>query len=238
MRHLLSVRLRTRSPGDGRERQEESMAEMRIKTMVLGAVQTNCYLIYDEETRRGFLVDPADESEKIEAVCTGLGVKPEAILLTHGHGDHILAAEDLKKKYGIPVLAGAGERELMADPSLNLSAALGMGSVALRADRELKNGEELEVAGFRLKVLETPGHTRGSVCYLDEAEKVLISGDTLFEESLGRTDFPTGSVREIVDSISGVLFALPEDTMVYPGHGNPTTIGHEKVYNPVAMYRR
>lgn len=214
------------------------MAEMRIKTMVLGAVQTNCYLIYDNETGRGFVVDPADESETIERACAGLGVKPEAVLLTHGHGDHILAAEDLRKKYGIPVLAGEQERELLADPSLNLSAALGMGSVALRADREVRDGEELELAGFRLKVLATPGHTKGSVCYLDEGEKVLFSGDTLFEESLGRTDFPTGSVKEIVDSISRVLFALPEEIMVYPGHGEPTTIGHEKVYNPVAMYRR
>ncbi len=214
------------------------MAEMRIKTMVLGPVQTNCYLIYDDETKRGFLVDPADQSETIERACTGLGVKPEAILLTHGHGDHILAAEDLRKKYGIPVLAGERERELLADPSLNLSAALGLGSVGLRADREVKDGEELELAGFRLKVLATPGHTKGSVCYLDEREKVLISGDTLFEESLGRTDFPTGSIKEIVDSISRVLFSLPEEIMVYPGHGDPTTIGHEKAYNPVAMYRR
>lgn len=214
------------------------MAEMRIKTMVLGPVQTNCYLIYDDETKRGFLVDPADQSETIERACTGLGVKPEAILLTHGHGDHILAAEDLRKKYGIPVLAGERERELLADPSLNLSAALGLGSVGLRADREVKDGEELELAGFRLKVLATPGHTKGSVCYLDEREKVLISGDTLFEESLGRTDFPTGSTKEIVDSISRVLFSLPEEIMVYPGHGDPTTIGHEKAYNPVAMYRR
>ncbi len=214
------------------------MAEMRIKTMVLGSVQTNCYLIYDNETKRGFLVDPADESGTIERACAGLGVKPEAILLTHGHGDHILAAEELKKKYGIPILAGEEERELLADPALNLSAALGMGSVGLRADRELRNGEELELAGFSLKVLATPGHTKGSVCYLDEKEKVLLSGDTLFEESLGRTDFPTGSTKEIVESISRVLFTLPEDIMVYPGHGDPTTIGHEKVYNPVAMYRR
>ena len=102
----------------------------------------------------------------------------------------------------------------------------------------MRDGETLEFAGFRFRVLATPGHTSGSVCYLAEGEDALFAGDTLFEESLGRTDFPTGSVQEIVASISQVLFALPEDTMVYPGHGNPTTIGHEKRYNPVAIYRR
>ena len=138
----------------------------------------------------------------------------------------------------MPIVAAETERALLADPALNLSVALGMPSTSLRADREVRDGETLELAGFRFRVLATPGHTSGSVCYLAEGEDALFAGDTLFEESLGRTDFPTGSVQEIVASISQVLFALPEDTMVYPGHGNPTTIGHEKRYNPVAIYRR
>lgn len=214
------------------------MSDMRIKTMVLGSVQTNCYIVYHEETKAAVIIDPADGSSAIQAACTGLGVKPEAILLTHGHGDHILAAEDLKKAYSVPIVAAETERALLADPALNLSVALGMPSTSLRADREVRDGETLELAGFRFRVLATPGHTSGSVCYLAEGEDALFAGDTLFGESLGRTDFPTGSVQEIVASISQVLFALPEDTMVYPGHGNPTTIGHEKRYNPVAIYRR
>ena len=214
------------------------MSDMRIKTMVLGSVQTNCYIVYHEETKAAVIIDPADGSSAIQAACTGLGVKPEAILLTHGHGDHILAAEDLKKAYSVRIVAAETERALLADPALNLSVALGMPSTSLRADREVRDGETLEFAGFRFRVLATPGHTSGSVCYLAEGEDALFAGDTLFEESLGRTDFPTGSVQEIVASISQVLFALPEDTMVYPGHGNPTTIGHEKRYNPVAIYRR
>ena len=136
------------------------------------------------------------------------------------------------------MIASETERELLADPSLNLSLALGMPRTSLKADREVRDGEVVEAAGFHFQVIATPGHTKGSVCYLEKEEKVLFSGDTLFEQSLGRTDFPTGSAKEIVESITGKLFALPDDTMVYPGHGDPTVIGREKQYNPVARYRR
>lgn len=214
------------------------MSEMRIKTMVLGGVQTNCYLVYHEKTKAGVIIDPAAQPDRIDQMCLELGIKPEALLLTHGHGDHIMAVEKLKSRYQIPVIAGEKERNLLADPSKNLSAALGMPSVSLKADREVTDGEILVLAGFQFQVLATPGHTAGSVCYLEPEEGVLFSGDTLFEESLGRTDFPTGNMQQIVASIAEKLFVLPEDIMVYPGHGNPTTIGHEKTYNPVAIYRR
>lgn len=214
------------------------MSEMRIKTMVLGGVQTNCYLVYHEKTKAGVIIDPAAQPDRIDQMCLELGIKPEALLLTHGHGDHIMAVEKLKSRYQIPVIAGDKERDLLADPSKNLSTALGMPSVSLKADREVTDGEILVLAGFQFQVLATPGHTAGSVCYLEPEEGVLFSGDTLFEESLGRTDFPTGNMQQIVASIAEKLFVLPEDIMVYPGHGNPTTIGHEKTYNPVAIYRR
>ncbi len=212
--------------------------DIRIKTMVLGHVQTNCYLVYREGSGRGVIIDPADDGPAISAACREAGVTPEAILLTHGHGDHILAADGLRKEWGVPVIASEAERALLADPSLNLSLALGMPRTSLKADREVKDGDVVEAAGFRFQVIATPGHTKGSVCYLEKEEEVLFSGDTLFEESLGRTDFPTGSTKEIVESITGRLFALPDDIMVYPGHGNPTVIGREKQYNPAVMYRR
>ena len=127
---------------------------------------------------------------------------------------------------------------MLQDPSLNLSGTFGGDQIGLEADYLLRDGEELDLIGFRWKVIFTPGHTAGSVCYLVGSEGVLISGDTLFADSLGRTDLPTASSSAIVKSILERLFVLPEDTMVYPGHGDPTTIGHEKQYNPVAVYNR
>lgn len=212
--------------------------DMRIKTMMLGPIQTNCYLVYHETTKKGIIIDPADWATAIVQECRENGVEPEAILLTHGHGDHTQAADALRKQFGIPLIAAADEEKLLGDPSLNLTAMMGMSLTSLRADRLVRDGDVLELAGFRLRVIATPGHTAGSVCYLAEGEEALFSGDTLFEGSYGRTDFPTGSGRSLAESILKKLFALPDDTMVYPGHGAPTTIGGEKQGNPIFMYRR
>ena len=166
--------------------------DMRIKTMMLGPIQTNCYLVYHETTKKGIIIDPADWATAIVQECRENGVEPEAILLTHGHGDHTQAADALRKQFGIPLIAAADEEKLLGDPSLNLTAMMGMSLTSLRADRLVRDGDVLELAGFRLRVIATPGHTAGSVCYLAEGEEALFSGDTLFEGSYGRTDFPTG----------------------------------------------
>ncbi|MFR5602182.1 MAG: MBL fold metallo-hydrolase [Lachnospiraceae bacterium] len=213
------------------------MSGFRIKTIVLGAVSTNCYLVYGEEKKDAVIVDPADNAPYIIQQCVGSGLKPQAILLTHGHFDHIMAATELREHYGCPIYASAKEAAMLADYSLNLSGSCGTDQIGLEADFWLRDGEELSLAGFGWKVLETPGHTSGSVCYYIPEEEVLISGDTLFEESLGRTDLPTGNTAAIIRSIINVLFPLPDETMVYPGHGSPTSIGHEKQYNPVAAYQ-
>lgn len=213
-----------------------SHTDLRIKTFVLGQVGTNCYLIYREGGAQALIIDPADDADYILNQCRELGVSPMAILLTHGHFDHVLAVEDLCRTFKIPVYAGKKEGPLLENPSLNLSGGYGE-PLNIHTDVPVSDGDDLKLIGIHIKVLETPGHTAGSVCYWIEEEEVLISGDTLFEESLGRTDFPTGNTAEIVKSIKGRLFSLPEDTVVYPGHGNPTTIGHEKQYNPVAHYR-
>lgn len=213
------------------------MSEFRIRTCTVGQMGTNCYIVYREDWKRGVIVDPGDNGKYILNMCRELGVTPEAVVLTHGHFDHISAVEEIRRAFaGIDVYAAEKEAGLLEDPGLNLSAAFGTG-ISVRATRLMRDGDILELAGLRWKVMETPGHTAGSVCFLMEGEEVVISGDTLFAESLGRTDFPTGSAAEIVKSITGRLFVLPEDTMVYPGHGEATTIGHEKMYNPVAFYK-
>jgi glyoxylase-like metal-dependent hydrolase (beta-lactamase superfamily II) len=220
-------------------RQEDrEMSDFRIRNMILGDVSTNCYIIFHASSHRAVIVDPADNAPYIMKKCKELDVVPEAILLTHGHFDHILAVKDVKNAYGCKVYVGREDERMLEDPSLNLSGTLGTDQQSFSADELVRDGQVLSLIGFDFRVIETPGHTSGSVCYYVESEGVLISGDTLFEGSLGRTDLPTGSSRQIVDSILQKLLVLPEDTMVYPGHGGETTIQFEKRYNPVVAYAR
>ncbi|MDR2025348.1 MAG: MBL fold metallo-hydrolase [Hungatella sp.] len=213
------------------------MSDFRIKTFPVGQIGTNCYVIYRESLKKAVIVDPGADGAHILEVCRELSLVPEAILLTHGHFDHILAVKDLKEAFPeIKIYAGEREKEMLADPSVNLSSSFGK-AYTVHADRYEEDGAILSLAGMTFQVLFTPGHTSGSVCYLIESENILISGDTLFLESLGRTDFPTGNQSMILNSIKERLFVLPDHTLVYPGHGEATTIGHEKVYNPVASYR-
>ncbi len=214
------------------------MSNFRIRTCTVGMVGTNCYLVYREYLKKAVIVDPGDNGAHILNKCREYGIIPEAIVLTHGHFDHILAVEEIRRAFQeITVYAAEKEAKLLGDPRLNMTGSYGTG-FSLRPDRLVKDGDVLELAGLKWQVIETPGHTTGSMCLWIEEEDVLISGDTLFAESLGRTDFPTGSSADIIRSIKERLFVLPEDTMVYPGHGEPTTIRHEKAHNPVAFYNR
>lgn len=213
------------------------MSDMRVKTCVLGAVSTNCYLVYNEGTKKAVIVDPADNAQFILNKCNELGITPEAILLTHGHFDHIMAGEDVRRSFHIKIYASETEDAMLSDSGLNLSGGWAGKQTSFHADVLLKDGDELELIGFRWKVIETPGHTTGSVCYYVPEEEVVFSGDTLFCESYGRTDLPTGSSSQMVSSLLDKVFALPDDTMAYPGHGDTTTIGYEKKNNPIAFYR-
>ena len=159
---------------------------------------------------------------------------PVAILLTHGHFDHADGVEDLKKQFDtdIPVYACEEEKETLADPVVNLSGMMGRGAKTYHADFFVKDEETLSLAGFTVKVLFTPGHTPGGCCFYLPQQKILFSGDSLFCGSIGRTDFPRGSMAELVRSVKEKLLTLPEEVTVYAGHNESTTIGDEKRYNP------
>lgn len=205
----------------------------RIEQMILGMVSTNTWFLMNEENKELLIIDPADETERIQVKISQMGGIPRAVLLTHGHFDHMMAAGDLRKTYRIPVYAYESEKALLENPRANLSGAWSSPHV-LTADQWVKEGEELNLAGMKLQVFYTPGHTAGSCCYYLQEEKVLFSGDTLFAGSVGRTDFPTSSTRDIRESLHRLLEELPEETRVCPGHNEETTIGYEKRYNPFA----
>ena len=209
------------------------MAELKLYKTVLGPVQTNVYYIRNAENDEVIIVDPADSSEEIFANIDDIGGKPVAVYLTHGHHDHILAAKDVREKYGIPIIAHEEEKKVLEEARYNMSAFYGVPFV-LTPDILVKDGDELDYAGFSCKVLHTPGHTWGSCCYYFPEEKLLISGDTLFQFSFGRTDFETSSHPDMVKSIHRLLTELPDDVTACPGHMGYTTIEAEKRYNPLA----
>lgn len=220
------------------------MAEIKIGRMVLGVCQTNCYFLYRTGAAEAIVVDPAENGDKIASALERNGFRVAGILITHGHFDHILGCEALKKAANkvaaengeepVKVYACAAEKELLADERLNLSRGMNT-PYAMEADVLVKEGDEITIAGMTCRVIETPGHTVGGCCYYFEEAGLLISGDTLFQESVGRTDFPTGSMSTLVRSIKDKLFPLPDTTQVYPGHGDSTTIGNEKKYNPFCV---
>lgn len=200
---------------------------MKISCLQTGPLAVNTWLVGEEG--RGFVVDPGGDPQKILRRAREEGVTLEWILLTHAHFDHILGAEGLKEA-GLKLAISAAEAPALSSSLLSLCGVAGVRLPCLKADRTLSGGEEGEFAGIRVKTLLTPGHTAGSCCYL--VGDALFSGDTLFQGSYGRTDFPGGSAEGLRRSI-GALFALPGDLRVCPGHGEETTLAEERLTNPI-----
>ncbi|MDO5574225.1 MAG: MBL fold metallo-hydrolase [bacterium] len=207
------------------------MSELKVGRLVLGMVSTNCYFIYRAEDKKAIVIDPADSGEYLYQKLKDNGICVAAIFLTHGHFDHILGCNELRKLSGARVYACDAEKDVCEDTHNNCTDQIGR-LYTVVADEYIKDGEELDVAGMKCRLLHTPGHTKGSCCYYFEEDGVLISGDTLFAGSVGRADLPTGSEGTLIRSIQNKLSGLPGTVKVYPGHGDATTIEYESKYNP------
>jgi len=203
---------------------------MIIKTAPLGDLGANFYMLVDEASSEMLVVDPGARCDIIEKMIVDSGYTLRYIVLTHAHVDHIGALDDLKAKYDVPVVIHKDDASALNDDSLSLCSALRVPVPKTKADMEVTENDTLTLGETCIKFIHTPGYTKGSMCIL--AENILITGDTLFQLSVGRTDFPGGSFKELESSIIDKLYSLPKDTKVYPGHGNSTTILYESQNNP------
>lgn len=204
---------------------------MVIKSFLSGPLSVNCYVAADEETKKAFIVDPGGHNVDMVNYCKENHYHVEYIILTHGHGDHIGGVAATKKEFpDAKLVACVHEKMMLADPNLNMSLLTCGTPIALAMNHYVGDGEVLQVGNMELKFLHTPGHTPGGMCIV--TGNVVFSGDTLFQQSIGRTDFPGSSYPAIKESIEKKLYTLPDNTTVLPGHMGSTTIGYEKENNP------
>ena len=205
---------------------------MRITNLPSGMLSVNTYLAVDEETNKGIIVDPGGYNKALTNAVAENGTDIEYITITHGHSDHICGVNEHKEEFpNAKVVAYKDEEPMLLSPDMNQSIAFGQ-PYTVKADILVSDGDELDFGNLTMKFMHTPGHTKGGMCIYIEKANVLFSGDTLFCQSIGRTDFPGGSYAEITDSIRNKLFKLPDETNVFPGHMGTTTIGFEKENNP------
>lgn len=201
----------------------------RLKIYTWIGEETNCYIIFDQKSKETMVIDPAGDVDRIIELINILKGKLKYIYLTHCHGDHIGGVTSLKDKMGGKILIHRDDSEGLNDKKVNLTEYLdGFSEIELEADSRVDDGDLIHIGEIELKVIHTPGHTKGSSCLYIENQKLLISGDTLFRGTWGRTDLPTSDFKQIINSITKKLMILPEDTIVYPGHGKSTMIGNEK----------
>ncbi|AHF07462.1 MBL fold metallo-hydrolase [Desulfitobacterium metallireducens] len=204
-----------------------------IESGAMGIMGANCYIMSCPETKKAVVIDPGAEGDKIYHWVLEKGYHVEFILLTHGHFDHIGAVEELRNALKAKVGIHAGDADMLTEGRKNLSSISGSLNSSIQtkpADFLLEDGQTILIGNMTVRVIATPGHTLGGVCFL--TSEGLISGDTLFQGSIGRTDFPGGSLEQLLDGIKQKLLVLPEETQVFPGHGEATTIGREKRSNP------
>lgn len=195
---------------------------MQVKKVVVGPYAENTYILVHDETKEAIIIDPGDEAESLKKYIRDLHVNLKYILLTHGHVDHVGAVDSLRDTYGIPAYISKVDMNYIEKKKMTFGPMR-------RADFFLKEGDELYFGEKKITILETPGHSKGSLSFLIGG--ILFSGDVLFQNSIGRTDLPGGDFAELIDSIKTKLFALPEKTQVMPGHGSQTTLGIEKAFN-------
>jgi len=213
---------------------------MRIYSRTVGSLATNCYIVICEETRKALVIDPGFSAEDARDLLNEINRKRfevEKIINTHGHADHISGNSVLKAFTGAEILIHEDDASMLVDPYRNLSYMLGREVISPKADRLLSGGEVIEVGSLKFEVIHTPGHSKGSISLFCEKEKVVFTGDTLFAGSIGRTDLPCSSFDEIMHSLREKLMNLPDETVVYPGHGDRTTMGREKRTNPFLSSR-
>lgn len=202
------------------------LKELKIKTWVGDA--TNCYIVQDDNTKETMVIDPAGDVDKIIEMLDILQSKLKYIYLTHCHGDHIGGVQELKQKYGGQIVIHRNDAESLLDVNKNLSTYTNIEGMAFEADARVDDNDLIHLGELQFKVIHTPGHTCGGSCIYCEEEKLLFSGDTLFRGTWGRTDVPTGDFEDIITSITKKLMVLPDDIIVYPGHGKSTMIREEK----------
>jgi hydroxyacylglutathione hydrolase len=201
---------------------------MNIKKLSEGILGSNCYILYGK--KECIVIDPGVRTEVIFNVTKENGLSVKAVIITHAHYDHVVYLDELREKTKAPLYTSLEESEALTDPFSNASVLFGSGKVFQKADRLLKDGDVIELEDESLEILHTPGHTDGSICV--KGQGFVITGDTLFYMSIGRTDLGRGDYEAILRSIKTKLYSLPEDTVVYPGHGANSTIGREKAGNP------
>ncbi len=207
---------------------------MKIDTLILGAYETNCYVLRSDHAAKDCLVvDPGLDAGCLIDFLEEQELNPVAVVLTHGHIDHIAGLAALRERFaGTKVYIHTLDAKMLTDPYANLSAMHGMAFTTEPEEVALNESDVIEQAGIKLQVLHTPGHTPGGICLYSQEESVAFVGDTLFAGSIGRTDFPGGSMPKLLSSVEEKLFTLPGDTDAYPGHGPATTIAREKAHNP------
>jgi hydroxyacylglutathione hydrolase len=203
---------------------------MMLEILTVGELETNCYILGDEKTKQGVVIDPGGDFEIIEAHLKKLKLEVKYIILTHGHVDHIGALSQLKKVTKAEILIHSKDSAMLYDPNQNLSIFSGDKIIGSKADRLLEEGHIIQCGEIKLEVLHTPGHTAGGISLL--TNKMIFTGDALFCGSIGRTDFPGSSHQVLISSIKDKLLSKDDDFIIYPGHGPSSTIGQERRSNP------